>query len=98
RRQGEAQCVRSVLVYQPERIDRVALGLGHLLAMRVANQAVEVERLPWRLPRELDALHRHSRIPEEQYVEAGDEHVVGVMALEVRGLLGPAERGERPKG
>src|SRR6185312_9779841 len=29
--------------------------------------------------------------------EAGDEHVVGIVALEVLGLLGPAERGEGPQ-
>ena len=81
RRQGEAQRVGAILVDQAERIDRIALRLGHLLALRVADQAVEVERLPRHLVHELHALHRHARIPEEQDVEAGDEHVVGVVAL-----------------
>ena len=97
RRQREAQSVGAIFVDQAERVDRIALGLGHLLAVRVADQAVEVERLPRRLAHELDPLHRHPRVPEEQDVEAGDEHVVGVVALEVVGLVGPAERGERPQ-
>ena len=83
RRQREAQRVGAVFVDQAERIDRVALRLGHLLALRVADEAVEVERLPRRLAHELDALHRHARIPEEQDVEAGDEDVVGVVAGEI---------------
>jgi hypothetical protein len=37
----------------------------------------------------MDALHRHPRIPEEQDVEAGDEQVVGVVAL-------PKGRGPAP--
>ena len=41
---------------------------------------MEVERLPRHLAHEVHALHRHPRIPEEQDVEAGDEHVVGVVA------------------
>ena len=59
---------------------------------------MEVERLPRHLAHELEALHRHPGVPEEDDVEAGDEDVVGVMALEVVGLLGPAERRERPQG
>ncbi len=97
RRQGEAQRVGAIFVDQAERVDGVALGLGHLLPVRVADQAVEVERLPRRLLHQLDALHRHPRVPEEQDVEAGDEDVIGVMALEVLGLLGPAEGGEGPQ-
>ena len=70
RRHGEAQRVGAVLVDQAERIDRVALRLGHLLPVRVADQAVEVERLPRHLAHELDPLHRHPRVPEEHDVEA----------------------------
>ena len=66
------------------------LDLDIFWPVRVADQAVEVERLPRPLSHELEALHRHPRVPEEQDVEAGDEDVVRVMALEVLGLLGPA--------
>ena len=83
RRQREAQRVGAIFVDQAERVDRVALRLGHLLALGVADQAVEVERLPRPLAHELEALHRHAGIPEEDDVEAGDQDVVGVVALEV---------------
>ena len=97
RRQGEAQRVGAIFVDQAERVDRIALRLGHFLPVRVADQAVEVERAPRHLVHELHPLHRHPRIPEEQDVEAGDQHVVGIVALEIVGLLRPAERGERPQ-
>jgi hypothetical protein len=34
------------LSIRPERIDRIALRLGHLLPVGVADEAVEIERLP----------------------------------------------------
>jgi hypothetical protein len=46
RRQREAQRVGAIFVDQAERIDRIALRLGHFLPVRVADQAVEIERLP----------------------------------------------------
>src|SRR5205085_8097436 len=98
RGEREAQGVRAVLVDQAERVDGIALGLGHLPALGVADETVEIERLPGPLAHELEALHRHARIPEEDDVEAGDEDVVRIMAAQFLGLLGPAERGEGPEG
>src|SRR3546814_1971782 len=79
------------------RIDDIALRLRHLRAIGRADEAVEVERLPRDVAHELHPLHRHARIPEEEDVEAGDEDVVGVVALEQLGILGPAERREGPE-
>src|SRR5205085_7636563 len=56
RRQSEAQGVGAIFVDQAERIDRIALGLGHLLALGVADQAMEIECLPGLLSHELEAL------------------------------------------
>ena len=97
RRHGEAHRVGAVAVDQAQGIDRIVLRLGHFLAVRVADQAVEVERPPRRLLGELQPRHRHPRIPEEQDVEARDQHVVGVVALQLLGRLRPAQRRERPQ-
>ena len=70
RGQSESQGIGAVTVDDPERIDRIAFRLRHLLALGVANQAVEIERLPGPLPHEMIALHRHSGVPEEDDVEA----------------------------
>src|SRR3954468_18039259 len=55
----------------------IASGGGHLAALGVAHQAVQIERLPRPLAHELIALHRHAGVPEEDDVEARDQHVVG---------------------
>ena len=49
------------------------------------------------LAAEVQAHHHHPRDPEEDDVEAGDEHVGRIEALELRRLVRPAERRERPQ-
>ena len=94
----EAQRIGAVLVDEAQRIDDVALGLGHLRPVRRAHEAMQVEPLPRHFLHEVQPLHRHACIPEEQDVEAGDQQVVGVVLLEQRRLLvRPPERGERPE-
>ena len=46
---------------------------------------------------EVQAHHHHARDPEEDDVEAGDQRRRRVIALELRRLVGPAERRERPQ-
>ena len=58
---------------------------------------MEIQRFPRHLFHEVNALHRHSRIPEKQDVETGDEHVIGVMAVELRGLVRPTQSPKRPQ-
>ena len=45
----------------------------------------------------LQAHHHHPRDPEEDDVEAGDQHVGRVVALELRRRFGPAQGRERPE-
>ena len=83
-----------------ERIDRVALRLRHLLALGVAHDGVDVDVAERHLAGEVQGRHDHARDPEEDDVEAGDQHrgrqVERALALELR-LVGPAERGERAR-
>ena len=110
--QGEAQRVRAVLLHPVHRVDAVAQGLGHLAALFVAHQAVQVKVLERNLRAAVGALpkdfrgflagegaeHHHARHPEEQDVVGGDQHGGGEELLQLRGLLRPAHRGKRPQG
>src|SRR3546814_7575199 len=88
----EAHRIGAVSVDQLQRIDRIALGLGHLLALGVADQPMAVDRLERRLPHEMNALHHHPRDPEEDDVEPGDEDGCGVIACQF--ACGVAARSE----
>jgi hypothetical protein len=81
-----------------QRVDNVASGLRHLLAELVAHHAVQhddLERLD--SVHGVETEHHHPGDPEEQDVVAGHEHAGGIEALELAGLLRPAEGGERPQ-
>ncbi len=95
--QRHAHGVGAVLLGDHQRIDDVALRLRHLLPLGVAHQAVDVDLAERHVAHEFDAQHDHARHPEEQDVEAGDEQRRGVESRQVLGLVGPAQRGERPQ-
>ena len=98
RRHREAQRVGTVFVDQLQRVDDVALGLGHLLTLLVRHQPVQVDGAERHLGHEMHAHHHHAGDPEEQDVPAGDECVGRIVFLERRRLLGPAESREWPQG
>ncbi len=79
-------------------VEDVALGLGHLVAVGVAHQAVDVDLAEGHVAHELEAHHDHARHPEEDDVEAGDQDRGGVEGLQARGLFRPAQGGEGPEG
>ena len=82
----EAHCVRPVLLDDLDGVDDVALGLGHLFAVGVPDQGVDVDLTEWDRIRERagaavffwnvlgepDAQHDHAGYPEEENVEAGN--------------------------
>ncbi|CDN46068.1 Uncharacterized protein BN871_KJ_00010 [Paenibacillus sp. P22] len=97
--QHEAHRIRTVLLDDVQRIDSVAERLGHLLAVRVAHQAVHEHVLERDAVREFQRREDHAGYPEVDDVVAGDKQVVRIVALEIGAVLvRPAERGERPKG
>ena len=91
RGQGEAQGVGAVFVDQLQRVDDVALGLRHLLPVLVAHQGMDVDGAERHVAHEMDAQHHHAGDPEEDDIEAGDQHVAGIIAFQFRRLLRPAE-------
>ena len=78
-------------------VDDVAAGLAHLHALRVADEAAEVDGVEGHLAGVLDAEHDHAGDPEEEDVVAGLHDAAGVEGAEVVGLVGPAQGGMRPE-
>ncbi len=84
--EGEADGVGAEALDDVDGVDDVALGLGHLLAVGVADEAVDVDlferdgvgELALAAVRHGDVLHEvaaehdHAGYPEEEDVEAGD--------------------------
>ncbi len=96
--QGEAEGVGAVLFHHGERIDDVALGLAHLLAVLVPDQGVDVHVVEGNLLHEVDAHHHHPGHPEEEDVEGGHQGRSGVIGFQQRRLVRPAHGGEGPEG
>ncbi len=84
-------------VHDVERIDHVALGLGHLLAVVVADQAVHIHLAKRNLRGELEAQHDHAGDPEENDVEAGDQDRRRIISAQLARVPGPPLRGEGPQ-
>ncbi len=81
-----------------ERVDDVALGLRHLVAALVADQAGDVHIPERHVAHELQPEHHHPGDPEEDDVEARHQHIGRVEAREYGILVGPAKGRERPQG
>ena len=93
----EAQGIGADLVHDYQRVDDVALGLGHLLAVRVADQAAEIDHAEGLLPGQPLAQHHHARDPEEDDVVAGLHHLRRVVRPQVVRAVRPTQRGEGPQ-
>ena len=94
-------------------VDYVALGLRHLLPVRIPYQSVDVHlakrhRVLQRalaavghrlFQHEVAAQHNHARHPEEKDVETGDQQLGGIKSIEIRVCSGhPSdEQGNRPE-
>ena len=100
--QGEPHGVGAVVLDPLQRVDGVALGLRHLLAVLVADQPVQGDgvkrhlRLAGGVLGRVQPEHHHPDDPEEQDVVPGDQHRGRVERLQGVGLLRPAHGRERP--
>ncbi len=101
--QREPGGVGAVAVDPGERVDAVAARLRHLLAVGVADEAVQVDVLEGHSLNGLTVLHgvqaehHHPGDPEEEDVVARRQHGGRVELGQVGRLLRPAQRGERPQ-
>ena len=96
--QGETQGVAAVFVDHGQRVDDVARGLGHLLAVLVADQGMDIDVLEGHVVHELESHHHHPRDPEEKDVKTRDQERGRVKSLELVCLFRPAHGGKRPQG
>ena len=108
--EGEADGVRAVLGDDLDGVDDVALGLGHLLAVGVADEAVDVDVAEGdgvgggaraavghaNVFHEMAAEHDHAGDPEEEDVEAGDEELGWVEGGEAGGEGSRCRPNRRP--
>ena len=89
-------------VDQVHGVEYVALGLAHLLALRVQHQAVDVDVPERHAACEVGAHHDHPGDPEEDDVVARDQHAAGQVEVVVVGgrvaLVGPAHGAEGDEG
>ena len=95
--QRVAHRVGAVTLDDVERVDAVALALGHDLAVAVEHGAMDhhvAERL---LAQQLFAHHDHARHPEIDDSARGHERVGRIKVIQLRRLLRPAQRAERPQ-
>jgi hypothetical protein len=90
------QVVKRDAVDQVDRVEHVALGFRHLLAFRVADQAMDIDIAERNPAGDVLGHHHHARHPEEDDVEAGDQHGRGQVEVERRVATLPAIRGSSP--
>ena len=96
-RQCKPERVGPILVHNRQWVNHVPLRLAHFLAFGIAHKRMDIHLPERNLPQELEAHHNHSRHPEKQDVEAGDERGGGVILLEFRCVVRPTECRERPQ-
>ena len=84
-------------VDQAQRVDAGAERLRHPPPVGRLDERVDVDVGERDVVRELEAEHDHPRDPEEDDVAARGEHVGRVERAQLRRVLGPAERRERPQ-
>ena len=91
------QVVEADAVDDVQGVDHVALRLGHLLSVVVADQAVHVHLAEGHLIGELEGHHDHAGHPEKDDVEARDQHRGRIIGAQRRRVFGPPLRGKRPQ-
>ena len=97
RAEHEAKSVGTVLADRLERIDSVAERLAHLASLLVSHEAVDEHVVVRRVSHALVAREHHPDDPEEYDVVSRDQHAVRIEVVEIRRLVRPAERRERPE-
>ena len=97
RDQGEAQRVRAVLADHVKGVDAVAEALGHLAALFVTHQSMNVDVAEGHFAHEVLTHHDHAGHPEEKNVEGRHQDGSGIEGLQFPCFFRPAHGGERPE-
>ena len=94
---GKAQGIGTECVDDLQRVNDVAERFGHLLALGIADQAVQVDRLERHLIHNGQLHHHHPRDPEEDDIRPGDQGGGREILLQFRGVVGPSQGADRPE-
>ena len=89
--QSEPHGICTVAVADLQRIDDIALGFGHFLAIGIANDSGDVHSFERNFVHELQAEHHHPRDPKEYDVVGGNEQRCRIKRLQIVRLVRPAQ-------
>ena len=95
--EGESQGVGPVGVDDVQRVDPVAQALGHLAALSVLDHGVDEHVAEGGGVEAVLAHHDHAGDPEGDDLTGGDQGVARVEGLQLRRLIRPSHRTERPQ-
>ena len=70
---GEPQRIRAVFINDVQWVNHVARGFGHLLALGIADQPVQINRIKGDLIDHGQLHHHHPRNPEKQNILPRDQ-------------------------
>ena len=85
-------------------VQHIAFGLGHFLALLVADQAGHIDGFKGYfcfaivIFNQVHAHHYHARYPEENNIKTSDQHIGGVEGFQALGILWPALGCQSPEG
>ena len=105
-RQSEAKRIGGVLFDHNERIDDIAARFGHLVAVLVFDQGVQIDIFKGQRIHHTIAHHQHARHPEEEDIKARNQQLVGIELLKIlfkplfafkRFAVTPAQGAKGPK-
>ena len=95
--QSEAQRIGAIFINNFQRINAIAKGLGHLTALRVANQTMDKYVSERHFMHKFHGHEHHTGYPEEDDVIAGYQSTGWIPSLKYRSLFRPAHGGKRPE-
>ncbi len=96
--QTESQSIGPKFVDDVDRIDAIALALGHGLAIAIQDLGVNEDFAEGNLAHIVQAHQHHAGDPQRDDVAAGDQRAGRIEVLQFRRLFRPAEGRMRPQG
>ena len=95
--QREPHRIGPIFLGDRKRVDRIAARLRHFLPLGIADQAVNIHVMERHFARAFQSHHDHARDPEEDNIEARDQHRRRIVFLQILRVIRPAQRRKRPQ-
>ncbi len=96
--QGKTKSIGTVGVNHLQRVNDIALGFAHFLAVLIPYQGMDIDILERYISHETGAHHHHTCHPEEENIKAGDQGTGGIESFEKLGIFGPSHGRKWPQG